>query len=178
MSGHNKWSQIKNQKGAADKKRGQLFTKLLRAIAIAAKTESNPQFNPRLRSAIDTAKENNVPQDNIERAVNKAAEEKLLEDVVIEAYGPEGVALIIEGITDNTNRTVAEIKHILTEHNTKIATPGSVLWAFTAAPEYGKGWEAKFPQAISEDSQQNLQSLIEALNEHGDIQRVITNAAL
>src|SRR3989344_9395701 len=104
MSGHNKWSQIKNQKGAADKKRGQLFSKLLKAISIAAKTEANPQFNPRLRSVMEKAKEFNVPQDNIERAVSKASETKNLEDITVEAYGPEGAALIIEGITDNTNR--------------------------------------------------------------------------
>src|SRR3989344_8899884 len=119
MSGHNKWSQIKNQKGAADLKRGRLFSKLLKAISIAAKTEPNPNFNPRLRSAIEKAEENNVPKDNIERAINKAKEEKNLEDIVVEAYGPEGSAIIIEGITDNKNRAISEIKHILTEQGGK-----------------------------------------------------------
>ncbi len=176
MSGHNKWSQIKNQKGAADKKRGQIFTKLLRAISIAAKEESNPQFNPRLRSAIETAKAHNVPLDNIERAVNKASGEKPLEDVVIEAYGPEGVALIIQGITDNTNRTVAEVKHLLSEHDAKIANPGSVLWAFNA-PRGNQGWEAKFPQSIAPDQAEKLLSLVEALEERDDIQHVTTNCA-
>lgn len=173
MSGHNKWSQIKNQKGTADKKRGQLFSKLLKAIAIAAKTESNPQFNPRLRSAIEKAKENNVPQDNIERAVDKSSENKNLEELVIEAYGPEGAALIIEAITDNKNRTIAEIKHLLSEHNAKIATPGSVLWSF--AQNQNKEWEAKFPQPISDTAKTQLSTLVSSLEDHDDVQRITTN---
>ncbi len=174
MSGHNKWSQIKNQKGAADKKRGLLFSKVLKAIAIAAKTEANPQFNPRLRSAIETAKAANVPLDNIERAISKASEEKELEDVVIEAYGPEGVALIIEGITDNTNRTISEIKHLLIEHNAKIANPGSVLWSFE---KINSEWKAKFPQIVSETAKQQIAALVEALDGHGDVQQIATNTA-
>ena len=85
MSGHNKWSQIKHKKGASDAKRAKLFAKLLRAISIAAKTEANPQFNPRLRSAVETARENLVPSDNIEKAINKASEQKDLSEMTIEA---------------------------------------------------------------------------------------------
>ncbi len=173
MSGHNKWSQIKNQKAATDKKRGQIFSKILKAISIAAKTEPNPQFNPRLRSAIETAKAANVPQDNINRAVSKASEEKAMEDIIVEAYGPEGVSLIIEGITDNTNRSISEIKHILTENNAKIATPGSVLWAFEKTSD--GAWKAKFPQEISEDGKKKISELIEALEEHDDVQNVTPN---
>ncbi len=172
MSGHNKWSQIKNQKGTTDKKRGQLFSKLLKAISIAAKTETNPQFNPRLRSAIEKAKENNVPQDNIERAINKASEEKNLGDIIVEAYGPEGSAIIIEGITDNTNRSISEIKHILTKQGGKIANPRSVLWSFE---KKSGDWQAKFPQTISEPAKEKLNQLIEALEEREDVQRIITN---
>src|SRR3989338_3436736 len=150
MSGHSKWKQIQHKKGAADLKRGRIFSKLLRAISIAAKTEPNPQFNPRLRSAIEKAKENNVPADNIERAVSKASEQKNLEDVTIEAYGPEGAALIIQAITDNTNRTVNEIRNILNERGAKMATPGSVLWAFNAQTAGGQEYAAKFPQPISD----------------------------
>ncbi|MDE2001201.1 MAG: YebC/PmpR family DNA-binding transcriptional regulator [Patescibacteria group bacterium] len=174
MSGHNKWSQIKNQKGAADMKRGRIFSKLLKAISIAAKTEANPQFNPRLRSAIEKAKQFNVPQDNIERAVSKASEEKPMEDIVVEAYGPEGVSLIIEGITDNTNRSISEIKHLLAEHDAKIATPGSVLWAFEKSDN---AWKPKFPQDVSDESKQKIAALIEALEDHDDVQNVITNTA-
>ncbi len=173
MSGHNKWSQIKNQKGATDKKRGQLFSKLLKAISIAARTEPNPDYNPRLRSVMEKAKESNVPLENIERAIHKSGEEKNLEEVVIEAYGPEGAALIIEGITDNKNRTVAEVKHILSEHNGKIAHPGSVLWSFNQNDQ--KVWIPKFPQAISESAAIELNNLVSALDEHDDVQRITTN---
>lgn len=172
MSGHNKWSQIKNQKAATDKKRGLVFSKLLKAISIAAKTEPNPQFNPRLRSAIEIAKNANVPNDNIQRAVSKASEEKPLEDIVVEAYGPEGVSIIIEGITDNTNRTISEIKHLLSANNAKFANPGSVLWGFEKTEE---GWQPKFPQEVSEDTQKKISDLIEKIEEHDDVQKVTPN---
>jgi len=180
MSGHNKWSQIKNKKGVADVKRGKVFSKLLRAISIAAKSEPNPQFNPRLRSAVDTAKEYLVPLDNIERAISKASDQKDLSEMVIEAYGPEGSAIIIEAITDNTNRTIAEVKKILSDQDAKFANQGSVLWAFDA-PIKGNAeaieWKAKFPQSISEDSKAKLEKLIEALDEHDDVQNITTNVA-
>ena len=175
MSGHSKWKQIAHKKGATDLKRGRIFSKLLRAISIAAKTEPNPQFNPRLRSAIEKAKENNVPADNIERAVSKASEQKNLEDVTIEAYGPEGAALIIQAITDNTNRTVNEIRNILNERGAKMATPGSVLWAFNAPTAGGQEYTAKFPQPISDQAKEQLQKLIDALEENEDVQKVYTN---
>lgn len=172
MSGHNKWSQIKTQKGAADKKRGQLFSKLLKAIAIAAKNEANLQFNPRLRSAIEKAKENNVPQENIERAVHRASEEKNLEDLIIEAYGPEGSAIIIEAITDNKNRTISEIKHLLSTQEGKMANPGNVLWSFE---KKDSGWQPKFQQKISEPAKEKNLALVAALEAHEDVQKIITN---
>lgn len=176
MSGHNKWSQIKNKKGIADVKRGKMFSKLLRAISIAARTEASPQFNPRLRTAIETAKENLVPLDNIEKAINKASEQKDLIEMTIEAYGPEGAAIIIQAVSDNTNRTIAEVKKILNDHGAKLANPGSVLWAFDA-PISGQSdkWKAKFPQSISSDSKTKLEKLIEYLDEHDDVQNISTN---
>jgi len=179
MSGHNKWSQIKHKKGVSDVKRGNMFSKLLRAISIAAKDEPNPQFNPRLRTAVETAKEYLVPLDNIERAITKASEQKDLEEMVIEAYGPEGSAIIIEAITNNTNRTISEVKKILSDHGAKFANQGSVLWAFDAPVKGSENaeWKAKFPQAISEDSKAKLEKLIEALDEHDDVQNIFTNVA-
>lgn len=175
MSGHSHWKQVQHKKGTADQKRGQIFSKLLRAISVAAKTEPNPQFNPRLRSAVEKAKENNVPINNIERAISKASETKNLEDVTIEAYGPEGSALIITAITDSKNRAVNEIRGILNEYHAKMANPGSVLWAFNipSAPE--QEWTAKFPQSISEQAKEQLAKIIEALEEQEDVQKVITN---
>lgn len=178
MSGHSKWSQIKHQKGITDKKRGQLFSKLGAAITAAAKTESNPQFNPRLRSAIDKAREFQMPNENIERAIKKAADKSaVLEELIFECYGPGGSAVLIEAITDNRNRTVAEVKKILHDHEGKWAESGSVRWAFEQKIETSgeRTWTAKFPQAISEDGQKKLSRLLEALEDHDDIQDIFTN---
>lgn len=176
MAGHSKWHQIKHKKGVTDQKRGQLFSKLLKAISIAAKQEPNPDFNPRLRSAVEKAKQNNVPNENIERAINKASEEKNLEEVLIEAYGPEGVAIIIEGITDNKNRTINEVRHLLDENGGKMATQGSVLWSFDL-PAGGKNeWTPKFKQPVSDEVKQKIESLVQIIEEHEDVQCVITNA--
>jgi len=148
-------------------------------ISIATKTEPNSQFNPRLRSAIEKAKENNVPQENIERAISRASEEKNLEEITIEAYGPESSAIIIEAVTDNSNRTISEVKNILSDNGIKFANPGDVLWAFDAPAKGSPNakWKAKFPQNISTESKDKLEKLIAALNEHDDIQNIFTNVA-
>lgn len=130
MSGHSKWSQIKHKKGASDKKRGELFSKLLKAVRAAARTEPNPDFNPRLRTAIDTAKEANVPMDNITRAI-EGSKDSALEEVLVEAYGPGGIAMIIAAVTDSRNRTIAELRKILSDAGGKMAEPGNVMWAFS-----------------------------------------------
>ena len=134
MSGHSHWASIKHKKGAADVKRGQAFSKMARVITIAAKEKGgDPDTNPSLRLAIDQAKKLNMPKDNIERAVKKGTGELVgekLEEVIFEAYGPEGIAIIIEGITDNKNRAFGEVKNILTKYNGKIASEGSVRWMF------------------------------------------------
>lgn len=181
MSGHSKFSKIKHKKGAADEKRGQLFGKLLKAISVAARDNNDPKFNSHLRSAIDQAKKSNVPIDNIERAINKSSEAKDLKNITIEAYGPEGVAIIIEAITDNTNRTTNEIRHILDKNEAKMANPGTVLWSFNT-PSGGadgeKGWEAKFPQNVSRETKVKIDRLIVKLEEREDIQNVVTNIGL
>ncbi|PIT92730.1 MAG: hypothetical protein COU08_01020 [Candidatus Harrisonbacteria bacterium CG10_big_fil_rev_8_21_14_0_10_42_17] len=172
MSGHSHWKQIQHKKGAADKKRGVKFTKLLKAIQIAARNETNPDFNPTLKDAIRRAKEGNVPNDTIERAITKSSEVKNLKEVVFEAYGPGGAALIIEAITDNNNRTVSELKRLLSDYKAKLADPGSVLWAFE---KKDGAWHAGFMQSIEEKDKQLLIKLIEALNDHDDVQQITTN---
>ncbi len=174
MSGHSKWKTIKHKKESADQKRGQVFSKLINTISIAARQESNPQFNARLRAAIEKAKENKVPQENIERAIKRASEDKNLEELTIESYGPEGVAILIEAITDNKNRTISEIKKILSDNNAKFAEVGSVRWAFEAL-DSGGGWQAKFKQEISAVTKEKLISLISELENRDDIQKVYTN---
>lgn len=175
MSGHNKWTQIKRKKEATDQKRAAVFSKLLRAISVAVQQEPNPQFNPTLRCAIDKAKEYNVPLENIERAIHKSSDTKNFSQLTMEAYGPEGTALLIFSVTDNKNRTVSEIKKILSDHEGKWADPGSVTWAFEVD---GGVWRAKFPQPISLGAQEKLLSLVDALDDHNDITELYTNADL
>lgn len=136
MSGHSKWSTIKRKKAATDARRGNLFTTLAREIAIAAKDGGgDPETNAALRLAIDRAKSNNMPKDNIERAIRRGTGEDKdaaeLEQVQYEGYAAHGVALIIEVVTDNRNRTVADLRHELAEVNGNLADAGSVLWQFT-----------------------------------------------
>ncbi len=111
MSGHNKWTQIKRKKEITDKKRSQMFSKFLRAISVAAQTDPNPSTNASLRAAIDRARSNNVPQDNIERSIKRSSEADTLERLLLEGYGPDGVAIIVTATTNNKNRTVAQIKN-------------------------------------------------------------------
>jgi YebC/PmpR family DNA-binding regulatory protein len=134
MSGHSKWSTIKHKKAATDAKRGKLFSKLAKTISVAAREKgSDPNMNPRLRIAIETAQKANMPKDNIERAVKKGTGElegATLEEIIFEIYGPEGVAILVEGITDNKNRALSEVKKILSTYNAKLAGEGSVKWMF------------------------------------------------
>jgi YebC/PmpR family DNA-binding regulatory protein len=134
MSGHSKWSQIKHKKAKTDAVRGRVFTKLIREITIAARAGGgDPVGNPRLRLAIQTAKEANMPQDNIQRAIKKGTGElegQRLEEFSYEGYGPAGVALIIDVVSDNRNRTTSEVRHALTKHSGNLGENGSVAWNF------------------------------------------------
>jgi len=134
MSGHSKWSTIKHQKGAKDAKRGKLFAKLIRAIEIAARTGgANPDGNPTLADAIQRAKDNSVPNDTIDRAVKRGAGElegQQLDLVTYEGYAPGGVAVLVEALTDNRNRTAADIRHVFTRGGGSIADAGSVAYLF------------------------------------------------
>lgn len=134
MSGHSKWSKIKRGKAITDAKRGKLFSKMARIISVAAREKgADPKFNPILRMAIEQAKAVNMPNENIERAIAKGAGnegEVKMEEFLYEAYGPGGTALLIEGITDNKNRTLSEIKNILTKNNGKFVEAGGVNYLF------------------------------------------------
>lgn len=134
MSGHNKWSKIKRKKGANDARRGALFTKLIREITVAAREGGgDPEYNARLRLSVDTAKSNSMPAENIERAIKKGTGELEgvdYEEITYEGYGPGGVALFIECLTDNTNRTVADVRHALAKFDGSLGTDGSVAWQF------------------------------------------------
>jgi YebC/PmpR family DNA-binding regulatory protein len=134
VAGHNKWSKIKRKKGVADAKRGALFTKLIREITVAAREGGgSPEFNARLRLAVDTAKAASMPAENIDRAIKKGTGElegTRYDEVTYEGYGPGGVAPFIECLTDNTNRTVADVRFALTKYDGSLGTEGSVAWQF------------------------------------------------
>ena len=134
MSGHNKWSTIKHKKGAADAKRGKVFTKIIKEISVAAKLGGgDPAANPRLRTAIDKAKGENMPKDNIERAIKKGTggmEGVNYEETTYEGYGPGGVAVLVEVMTDNRNRTVSDVRSTFTKCNGNMGETGCVSWIF------------------------------------------------
>ena len=134
MAGHSKWANIKHRKGAQDAKRGKVFTKIIKEITVAARLNGGDlDSNPRLRSAVSNARSNNMPQDNILRAIKKGTgdlEGVNYEEMIYEGYGPLGIAIYMEVITDNKNRTVSELRHILNKNSGSLAEPGSVSWMF------------------------------------------------
>ena len=133
MSGHSKWATIKRAKEVTDAKRGNIFTKLARAITVAAKHGGDPTMNPSLRVAMDKAREANMPKDNVERAIKKGTgEEKgvALEEILYEGFGPDGVGVLVETVTDNKNRTASEVRHLFQKHNGSLGSANSVLWQF------------------------------------------------
>ena len=167
MAGHSKWKQIKDKKGVTDKKRSQVFSKILAAVSWSAKTDPNPSTNLRLKGLISKAKELKVPQDNIERAI-KNTQGKILEEMLFEAYGPGGSAFIIKAITDSKNRTTNEIRAILKEFDSAIAESGSVQWAFNNDTP-------KFPLKLEDDDLEKALNMISDLDDQEDVQKVTTN---
>lgn len=166
MSGHNKWNQIKHKKAITDKKKGQLFSKLSKLISLAAKKGANPETNLELKSSVEQARSFNMPSDNIERIIKKTSDKSAtqLEELSIEAIGPGNIALKIKAITDSHNRTISEIKKILTDNNVKMVPPGSISWMFNqSAP------------TLDESAQKQLNTLFEALDDNDDVEDVVTN---
>jgi YebC/PmpR family DNA-binding regulatory protein len=158
MSGHSKWATIKRKKGANDAARGRLFTRLIKEISIAARDGGgNTDNNPRLRLAVDTAKANNMPSDNIKRAVQRGTGELpgvSYEEISYEGYGPGGVAIIVEAVTDNANRTVSEMRHIFSRHNGNLGQSNSVAWMF-----HRKG-SIEVPRAVQKLSEDEIMDVI------------------
>jgi YebC/PmpR family DNA-binding regulatory protein len=160
MSGHSKWATIKRKKGAADAKRGKIFTKLIREISTAARIGGGDAgSNPRLRLVVDKARAANMPKDNIERAIQKGiggGEGERFEEVVYEGYGPGGAAILLEALTDNRNRTVGEVRHVLTRHGGNLGASGCVGYLFEK-----RGLLAFDPESVDADA------LLEAALEAG-----------
>jgi YebC/PmpR family DNA-binding regulatory protein len=177
MSGHNKWAQIKRQKGAADKAKSNLWGKLGKRIAVESKIAGGDVNSPTLRSIIETAKKSNMPKDTIDRAVQKgiSTDAASLEAIIYETYGPGGAAIVIETLTDSRNRTAQEIKHLLTKNGLMLAAPGSALWAFDRSPE-GQ-FSPKTTVPLSKDDSAALMRILEEIDSHDDVENVSTNAA-
>jgi len=175
MSGHSKWATIKHKKAAADARRGKMFTKLIRELTIAARVGGgDPNANPRLRTAIAAAKAENMPNDNIERAILRGTgqlEGEQYEEVIFEGYGPGGVGLLVQVATSNRNRTVSEIRHVMSKHGGNLGESGSVGWMF-----HRKGDIVVPKEAASEDQLMNivLDAGAEDLRDDGSAWEVIT----
>ena len=176
MSGHNKWAQIKRQKGAADAAKSNLWGKLGRRIAVESKKAGGDISLPGLRAIIETAKKANMPKGTIERAVAKgiSADAASLESITYETYGPGGAAILIEALTDSRNRTAQEIKHLLTENGLALAAPGSAMWAFEKSIE--EGYVPKTTVLLSDTDSAKLMEVLEKIDAHDDVEEVYTNA--
>ena len=176
MSGHNKWASIKHKKGAADARRGKVFTKLIKEITVAARLggSGDPNMNPRLRGAIAAAKAENMPKDNIERAIKKGTGELegvSYEEAIYEGYGPGGVAILVESLTDNKNRAVSEIRHLFSKNGGSLGEAGCVAWMFEK-----KGYMSVGKTSIEEDRlmEAALEAGAEDIREDDGIYEVIT----
>ena len=177
MAGHSKWNNIKRRKGAADEKRGKLFTKIGREIAVAVKSGgANPESNSKLRDAIAKAKSNNMPNDSIARSIQKAsgADAANYERIVYEGYGPSGVAVMVEALTDNRNRTASDVRLYFDKFGGNLGQPGCVSFMFMndENDEYVPIATVKLE---SEDDVKNMEKLLDHLEDNDDIQEVIHN---
>jgi len=183
MSGHSKWSQIKRQKSATDTAKSRIFSRFARLIALESKSAGGGSASggkavssPALLATITRAKAANMPKDNIERAIAKGVSKDSgdLEQVVYEAYGPSGVAILVDALTDNKNRTTQEIKHLLLLQGLELAALGAASWAFTKT---GGSYAPHEPLIeLSEPDEERLSAILEALDEHDDVQEIFTNA--
>jgi YebC/PmpR family DNA-binding regulatory protein len=184
MSGHSKWAQIKRQKGVADARRGQLFTKLGREIAVAARQGPDPETNSRLRLAIQRARDANMPMDTIDRAVKRAAgagDAANYQEITYEGYGPNGVAVLVEALTDNRNRAAAEIRSVFTRNGGNLGESGSVRWLFEPRGVITVNVDGNDPDELSlraiDAGAQDVQvsdDVVEVYTEPGDMERVRT----
>src|ERR1035437_4679283 len=177
MSGHNKWSQIKHKKDITDSKKSKIFSKLVRYISVEAKFAKGDINAPGLRSAIEKAKKVNMPYLNIEKAIKKASEPGVqMDGIIYQAYGPGGVGIIIETLTDSRNRTAQDIKHILTKNGFSLGGIGSVSWSFNKeiSPE-GLVWKPNTNVALNNIDLELLEKLVDEFEGNDDVQDVFTN---
>ncbi len=175
MSGHNKWSKIKHKKAATDAQKSKLFSKHAALIAMEARKAGGDATSAGVLAAIERAKKDSMPKENIDRAVAKGSGSGgvVLEEVIFEAFGPGGVGIIITAVTDNNNRTAPEIKHIFTKAGLQLGSPGSAMWAFT---KVSGRYVPQNPIEITDEDGEKLANLIEALEDQDDVQEIFTTA--
>ncbi len=175
MAGHNKWSKIKNRKAVTDGQKSKIFGKYARLIAVESKKVGGDANSPSLKAVIDRARAENMPNDNIDRAVKKGAggDTGSLEQIVYETYGPGGCAILIEALTDSRNRAAQEIKHALSLNGFELANPGSAMWAFQKTND---GFESTSPIDLSPEDKERMDKLMEDLDNLEDVQDIYTNA--
>ena len=176
MSGHNKYSKIKHKKASTDAKKSKIFSRFSKLITVESKKCNGDVTSASLMRAIELARKENTPKDVIEKAIAKGtdANAAALDPIMYDTYGPGGSTLIITALTDNKNRTAAEMRHLLSKAGYELASPGSALWAFA---KEGDGFVAQMNVDLSEDDMQKMVDLYEQLDEHDDVQRVYTNVA-
>lgn len=175
MSGHNKWSKIKHKKAATDAQKSKIFSKHAALIAMESRKANGNIASPGLAAAIERAKKDSMPKDNIDRAVAKGggAGGSTLEEVTYEGYGPGGVAMLIQAVTDNSKRTTPEIRHIFTKAGLELGTPGSAAWAFQKTAD---GYVPTTPMELDDATGEKLAEFIETLEENDDVTNVYTVA--
>lgn len=175
MSGHNKWSKIKHKKAASDSQKSRVFSRHSRQITLEAKKAKGDTSAPALAAVIERAKKDSMPKENIERAVAKgiSTDSQNLEELLYEAYGPGGVAILISVITDNHNRTAPEIKNLLLKAGHPMAAPGSASWAFA---KHDGAYYPNTPLELSDEVSESLANLVETIENHPDVQAVYTAA--
>ena len=174
MAGHNKWSKIKHKKASTDAQKSKVFSRLAKLVTAESKKCGGDRSAPALKSAIDQAKAENMPAQNIDRAIERGvgANAETLEAITYEMYGPGGCAVLMHTLTDNKNRTAAEVRHIITRNGYTVGAPGSAAWIFS---KQGDETVPNTTVDLSDDDEKKLETLIEELNEQEDVQEIITN---
>ena len=173
MAGHNKWSKVKHKKAVTDKEKAAKFTQVVKMIKVAARKGTDPDTNPELRQALDKAKEVNMPKENVQRALDKASSQDG-QEVMYEGFANDGIGLLITEYTDNINRTVSDIRHVLSKNGGSLGTDGSAKWMFQELTPL-KEYQVKIPTPADEEAKNRLQRVLDELYDLDDIEYIWTS---
>lgn len=173
MAGHNKWSKVKHKKAVTDKEKAAKFTQVVKMIKVAARKGTDPDKNPELRQALDKAKEVNMPKENVQRALDKASSQDG-QEVMYEGFANDGIGLLIKAYTDNINRTVSDIRHVLSKNGGSLGTDGSVKWMFQELTPL-KEYQVQIPTPADEEAHNRLQRVLEELYDLDDVEYIWTS---